>query len=213
VFSWPADDKLRISGLDNRVVAAYALTNRSHPLIVNYVNGTPVIALPSRRPDQYDTVIAVELDGPPRVAAPTVVQGSDAPFELDYISGVTAGKAMKRFNRDGKFHIAKWTGPEDSITWRVLISQTGKYNVRIRYSARQESHDEKYLITISSQTVTGAVVPTGEGYQYRTFDLGTVQLSKAGFATVQIKPAAEYNHNLMFFQTLELIPVGPRMIE
>jgi alpha-L-fucosidase len=213
VFSWPADGKLRISGLNNQVVAAYALTNRSRPLAVSGVNGTPVIALPPYAPDNRDTVIALELDGPPRVDATIITQGSDAPFELDYVSAITAGKAVKRFNRDGKFHIGKWTGPEDSVTWRVLISQNGEYNVRIRYSAREESQGAKYMIRVGNQTVAGTVVPTGEGYQYKTFDLGTVKLSKAGLSTVQIKPAAEYNHNLMFLQTLELTPVGPRMVE
>ncbi len=213
VWSWPADNKLRISGLNNQVLSAYALTNRSRPLTISRVNGTPVIALPPHPPDERDTVIALQLDGSPRVDAATVTQGSDAPFELDYVAGVTAGKAVKRFNRDGKFHIGKWTGPEDSITWRVLISQTGEYNVRIRYSARQESKDAKYVVKIGGQTVTGTVVPTGEGYQYKTFDLGKIKLSKAGFSTVQIKPTAERNHNLMFFQALELIPFGPTMVE
>ncbi len=213
VFSWPADGRLRISGLNNQVVAAYALTNRSRPLTISRANGTPVIALPPQPPDHRDAVIVLELDGPPRVDSTIVTQGSDAPFELDYVSGMTAGRAMKRFNRDGKFHIGKWTGPEDSITWRVLVSQVGEYNVRIRYSARQESRDAKYVITIGGQTVAGAVVPTGEGYQYKTFDLGKINLAKAGLSTVRIKPAAEYGHNLMFFQTLELTPIGPRMIE
>ena len=213
VFSWPADGKLRVSGLNNQVVAAYALTNRSHPLTVSHVNGTPVIVLPFQALDHRDTVIALELDGPPRGDAAIVTQGSDAPFELDYVPAMTAGKAAKRFNRDGKFHIGKWTGPEDSVRWRVLVSQIGEYNLRIRYSAREESRDAKYVIRIDNQILTGTVVPTGEGYQYKTFDLGTVKLPKAGLSTVQIKPAAEYNHNLMFLQTLELTPAGPRMIE
>jgi alpha-L-fucosidase len=213
VFSWPADGKLHVSGLNNQVLSAYPLTNRSRPLTISRGNNTPIVMLPPHPPDERDTVIVLQLEEPPRVDVTTLTQGSDAPFELDYIAGVTAGKAVKRFNRDGRFHIGKWTGPEDSVTWRVLISQTGEYNVRIRYSARRESRDTKYLVKIGGQTVTGTVVSTGEGYQYQTFDLGTVKLSKAGLATVQIKPAAEYDHNLMFFQALELIPLGPRMVE
>lgn len=213
VWSWPADNKLRVSGLHNQITSAYTLTNRSHPLAVSYANGTPVVDLPSHPPDDRDTVIALQLDRPPQVESSLLTQGSDQPFELDYASGVTAGKAVRRFNRDGKLHIGKWTGPQDSVTWRVLISQTGEYSVRLRYSARQESQGEKYMIAIGSQTVTGTVVPTGEGYQYKTFDLGTIKLSKAGPETVRMKPAAEYGRNLMFFQMLELIPVGPRAIE
>ncbi|MBV9937202.1 MAG: alpha-L-fucosidase, partial [Acidobacteriaceae bacterium] len=70
VWNWPADNKLRVSGLRNRTVSAYALTNRSRPLTVSYVSGTPVVDLPSHPPDERDTVIALELDRPPQVDSP-----------------------------------------------------------------------------------------------------------------------------------------------
>ena len=213
VFSWPGDGNLPVSGLQNEVVAAYALSAPASKLAVSRVNDTNVIALPARPPDDRDSVIVLELDGPPKVNPPTVTQGSDAPFALDYISAVTAGKAIKRFNREGKFHIAKWTNPQDTITWHLLVSQAGEYSVRVRYSARQESRDAKYVITAAGQSITGVVVPTGEGYEYRTFDLGTVRFSRAGAYSVQIGPAADYGHNLMFFQLLELAPAGLRMVE
>ena len=142
-----------------------------------------------------------------------VTQGSDAPFELDYLPAVTAGKAVKRFNRDGKFHVAKWTGPGDSVRWHLLISQAGEYRVHIRYAAPTESKGDQYLITIAGQTLKGSVVATGEGYRYRTFDLGKLRIRKPGPQILEVEPAAEYNHNLMFFQSLELAPVGPLMVE
>ncbi len=213
VFSWPADGNLRVPGLHNAVRSAYALIDPSRKLTVSRASGTDSVALPSRRLDENDTVIVLELDGPPLMDPPVITQGSDSPFELDYLQAITAGKAVKRFNRDGKFHIAKWTSPGDSITWHLLLSQAGDYRVRIRYSADKESQDSKYLVTVGQETVTAAVVSTGEGYQYRTFDLGTVRLSKMGACTVQIKPATGYSHNLMFFQLLELAPAGPLMID
>jgi hypothetical protein len=172
-----------------------------------------LIALPAKPLDDLDSVIVLQLAGPPRVDPPIITQGSDAPFELDYISAVTRGNATKRFNREGKFHIAKWTNPQDSITWHLLVSQAGEYHVSIRYSARQESKDAKFVIDAGGQSVSGTVVPTGEGYQYKTFDLGKIAFSKAGRYTVQIKPSTDYGHNLMYFQLLELAPAGPRMIE
>jgi alpha-L-fucosidase len=213
VFSWPADGNLRVTGLRNAVRSAYALVDPSRKLAFSRVNGSDVITLTSSQPDNNDTVIVLDLDGPPVVDPPVITQGSDSPFELDYLRALTAGKAVKRFNRDGKFHIAKWTGPEDTITWHLLLSQAGDYRVRIRYSARKESQDSKYLVTIGQQSIAAAVVSTGEGYKYLTFDLGTVRLSKVGEYAVQIKPAAGYDHNLMFFQLLELTPAGPTMID
>jgi alpha-L-fucosidase len=213
VFSWPADGKLRVPGLKNPAVEAYALAAPERKLAITRENGTDIITLPDRATDGNDTVFVLRLDGPPVVDPPTVTQGSDAPFELDYLPAVTAGKAVKRFNREGKFHIAKWTGPDDSIRWHLLVSQAGEYRVRLRYAAAAESRGNRYVIAIAGQTVSGSVTATGEAYQYRTFDLGTLRIRKAGPQVLEIKPAAEYGHNLMFFQSLELAPVGPLTIE
>ena len=217
VFSWPADGKLRVPGLTNQVRTAFPLLAPTQTLTVTRENGTGTISLPERPANDtagnIDTVIVLQLDGSPQVGPPTVTQGSDAPLKLDYISAVTTGSAMKRFNRDGSFHIAKWTGPADTISWHVLVSQTGEYQVRLRYSARKESKDRKYVVTVADQTVQGSVIPTGEGYRYSTVDLGTIKFSKVGPYTVQIKPSEASEHNLMFFQSLELAPVGFRMID
>ena len=209
VFTWPGDGVLRLPGLKNNLREAYALADPSGKLALHSADENAAITLPAKPFDEHDTVIVLRLEGTPRVEPPVVTQGSDSPFELDYQRGVTTGKAVKRFNRDGKFHIAKWTGPGDTITWNLLVSQAGKYQVRIRYSAREESSGARFVITVGGQTLTGTVVATGEGYQYRTFDLGAVKLTNAGSYTVEIKPIAESDRNLMFFQKLDLIPEGP----
>ncbi len=70
-------------------------------------------------PDIRDTVIALELDSLPssiRLSSRRIRYR----FNLDYLTAVTSGNAKKRFNRDGGFHIAKWTTPEDSATWYSL---------------------------------------------------------------------------------------------
>jgi alpha-L-fucosidase len=213
VFSWPGDGVLRMPGLKNELRSAYALADPSRKLTLQRIDGNVAVTLPAKPLDELDTVIVLQLDGPPRVDPPVITQDTESPFELDSQLAVTSGKAVKRFNRDGKFHIAKWMGPDDVITWHLLVSQAGQYQVRIRYSARQESSGAKYAVTVGGQTLTGAVVETGEGYQYKTFDLGAVKLAKAGSYIVQIKPAAESGHNLMFFQRLDLVPEGPLMVE
>ena len=142
----------------------------------------------------------------------TITQGSDAPFELDYQPAITSGKAIKRFNREGKFHIAKWTGPGDSIQWRLLVSQTGDYKVRIRYAADHSSQGDHYTITIGRHTINGTVVATGEAYHYQEFDLGNLNIAKAGRC-----PGAQAGvriwAQLDVFQALEIAPAGVVAVE
>lgn len=213
VFSWPADGKLRIPDLENAVLDAYPLVDPQHKLNVSKQDGTQVIALPPTASNAIDTVFVVRLDGTPRVMPTEITQGSDTPFLLDYIPAITSGKALKRFNRFGKFHIAKWTGPNDAVRWHLLVSQTGQYHVWITYSASTASSGNRFVISIGGQSVIGTVTPTGEAYHYKTFDLGDLDIRKAGSYVLEMKPAAEYGHNLMYFQNLELAPSVPLMVE
>ena len=110
-------------------------------------------------------------------------------------------------SRDGKFHIAKWSAPQDVVTWRLLVSQAGTYKVSIRYAARKEWAQGRFIIAAGGQSINSLVEPTGEWYQYKTFALGSIRLAKAGEYAVTIRPAASYDHNLMYFQSLFMEPV------
>jgi alpha-L-fucosidase len=207
VFHWPGDAVLHVSGFEGETATAYILTDPARKLPVARANGAIAISLPATAPDADDAVVVLELAGPLRVAPPIITQGSDEPFELDYRDAVTSGKAVKRFNREGQFHIAKWTGPNDSIAWHLLVSQSGRYKVSIRYAAQRAWADRKYVVSVAGRPLGGAVMETGEAYQYKSFDLGEVRIDKPGEYTVSIRSAAESNENLMYFQSLRLEPV------
>jgi alpha-L-fucosidase len=213
VLSWPADDKLPVPGLKNAIRSAHPLASPGTKLATRRENDTAVVTIAGCTRDQNDTVLVLQLDGPPKVDPITITQGSDAPFELDYLAAVTSGKAVKRFNREGKFHIAKWTGPADSIQWHLLVSQTGEYKVRIRYAADNASMGDHYAVAIGGQNINGTVVATGAAYHYQQFDLGTLNITKAGAYVLEVKPASEHGHNLMFFQSLEMAPAGPLAVD
>jgi alpha-L-fucosidase len=214
VFTWPADGVLRVSGLLNEVKAAYPLGSGNQKLKVARENGVPAITLPGGPHDENDTVVVAEIEGRPHVAPAVITQGSDTAFELDYMAALTTGKAARRFNRGGKFHIARWTSPDDSASWHLLISQTGTYDVRINYAARPSSAGAKYVVTVAGHSLTGEVKPTGEWYEYRTFDLGKIKVEEAGEYVVTVRPAAASDRNLMYFQSLILQPAGiPLMVE
>jgi alpha-L-fucosidase len=214
VFSRPADGVLRISGLNNEVRAAYPLGEHSRVLKTGRERGVATITLADVGYDPNDTVIVAEINGSLRVSPPVITQGSDTPIEMDCMTAVTSGKAARRFNREGKFHIARWTGPDDAATWRLLISQAGTYSVRIKYAARAASAGAKYVVAVGGQSRNGRVVPTGDWYEYKTFDLGTVKVDKAGEYVVTVRPAAASDHNLMYLQSVVLWPLGvPVMVE
>jgi hypothetical protein len=51
------------------------------------------------------------------------------------------------------------------------------------------------------------VQSTGEGYQYRAFEVGTIEFPKAQEYEVAIRPAAELGHDMMYLESIQLEPI------
>jgi len=213
MFTRPADNVLRLSGLRNQVRSAYPLAAPQPKLRISRPGSVTSISLPAEGGDAVDTVIVAEISGVLDTDPVILTQGSDTGFDLDYMSAVTSGRAAKRFNREGKFHIARWTRPEDGATWQLLVSQTGNYGVTIRYAARAESAGARYAVTLGSKTLEGVVHETGDWYAYKDFELRTVTIDKVGRYSVSIHPLSAGRH-LMYLQSIRMEPMGmPKAVE
>jgi len=206
VFQRPADGVLRVGGLRNEVRAAYLLQAPGRKLEVLRQDGVTGVRMPAQGWDAASTVVVLEVKGKPEAEPTLIVQGSDSPFRLDYLGCETAGRAMKRFNRDGRFHIGRWTSPEDRVSWNLLVSQPGRYRLRVRYAARAASAGRKYAVELGEQRLEYRVEATGGWYQYKGFELGAITLAKKGPVTVVIRPADAGPQNLMYFESLTLEP-------
>ena len=62
------------------------------------------------------------------------------------------------------------------------------------------------MVHIGEQRVEGMVEATGDWYQYKLFELGTVTLARSGSLQVVIQPAEAGKENLMYFESLILEP-------
>ena len=208
----PADGTLRVGGLKTAVKSAYLLAEPARRLEVSRKDDVTSVVVGQRNWDEFDTVVVLELAGAPETDPPLVTQGSDTPFKLDYRRANTTGRAVKRFNREGGFHISKWTGPGDTCEWRLLVSQPGFYRVLIAYAAPPESSRRAYTVRIGEQILEAEVVSTGEGYRYQETELGTVELKRAGLLTVRVAPR-DAGENLMYLQRITLKQVGAVAID
>lgn len=70
VFAWPPDGTLRVPAI-NRVTRAYLLADPARAPLTTGVTARGIeIRLPAAAPDPIDSVVAVEIEGPPKVIAP-----------------------------------------------------------------------------------------------------------------------------------------------
>ena len=206
VFDWPANHRLTLRGLHTAALSASLLTDSANPLPLRQENGTLEITVPDKPTDPVNTVVAVHLEGTPRVDPPIVSQATDGTITLDYIRAITGGRTVKRFNRKGKFHISKWTTPEDTIVWHVNVTKPGRFDVKITYAATAEWSGQPYVVEVGQTKLQAEVQPTGMPYEYKTISLGTIRISQPGGHRLLMRPAKQLDNDLMYFRTLELTP-------
>jgi alpha-L-fucosidase len=200
VLDQPADRQLRLPGLKTAVRKAYPLGSPGQTLPIRKDDSVLTVELPK----QPVPVIALELAAKLEVEPPVVRQKDGQPIRLDYMSAVTSGNAVTRYNRSGQFHISKWTQPEDRVRWVVGFSAPGSYRVEITYAAQPDWGGPRFRISMGGQSIVKEVQPTGGWYEYRTFDIGRLQVVKPGNYVVEVRPDAAVGHYLMYLQSLGL---------
>jgi alpha-L-fucosidase len=216
VFDWPQDGELSLVRLKNDVKRAYLFADSSRAVDFSRGEGKLSVWLPGAPVDEEDTVVVLEIAGRPEVDPPVVVQEGNSSIKLDYVTAVTAGKAIKRHTTGGGYHISNWEDPQDSVTWGMKVDQPGRYQVWITYSALRQWEGPKYRVSVGSASLEETVHETPyfaiEGpppapprsYHYQTFNIGIVDLPQAGDCKLTIRPVSSVGHNLMYFKSIEL---------
>jgi len=212
VFDWPADGILKLEGLNNRIRKASLLTDRAGTLKVNRdESGRWLISLPESQPDPIDSVVVLQIAGAPDIDPLVVQQKTGEPVVLDYLTASTQGKAVKRFNRkgeEGQFHISKMEGPEDVIEWHVNIVDPGMYDVSITYAAIPGWENGRYKVSAGKEQITGMVRSRPGWYEYKTEKIVRMRISKSGEILFRLSPEQPLDHYLMYFRSLEFVPIG-----
>jgi alpha-L-fucosidase len=207
VRNWPKDGILEIPGLQNSVTSAYLLLDKSIKLPVTQVEKLTRILLPSKPTDDPITVLALEIDGSPRVDPPIVFQNDTGSIELNYLKVITHGNTMTRYNRKGGFHISKWTRPEDSAEWFIHVDKPGTFMINITYAANKEWDGKPFEIIVDTTSFVTSVIYTGDWFEYHKFPVGYTEIKNAGNYTVILRPEKSNDSYLMYLQSITLNPV------
>jgi alpha-L-fucosidase len=208
VLDWPQEGRIAVPGLRNTVRSAYPLADPAHRLTVGRREREVLVDLPPAPLDELGTVIVLHLEGTPQVDPPRVHPQADGTLRLDYVHAVTAGRAVKRYNRRGGFHISKWTAPEDAVTWHLELESPGTFEVNIVYSAREAWAGRKYAVSAADEVLAGHVEASEGWHIYQTTCLGTLSFAQPGHHTLCIAPRVAGEEDLMYLRALELRPVS-----
>jgi alpha-L-fucosidase len=205
VFDWPQDQKLRVPGLKNTVTRAAFLGDGGDSLTFERDGNDLLVSVPKKRPNRNDTVIVLEIDGPPNVdnsgalipaPAPgaTVLQAKDAKL--------TDGVELEHV--EGHEYLGKWHGQTGAASWPLDIDP-GSYRVEFVMGCQPGNEGNTYTLTCGPASFRGTVPATTAWRDFTLLYAGTVKIS--GPATLSIAPGPNLKGPLINIQAVRLTPL------
>ena len=209
IFEWPANGKLEIAGLTNKVEKAYLLADKKAGLAVSQESEENiVITLPEKALDPIDTVVVLEIKGEPDVAPQGMLkQSKDGSVILKASDATVHGSTARYESGGGKDNIGYWTNPQDYVTWEFKVNKPGSFTVEMTFACSPGNGGSEYSVSVAEQELNGTIRETGSWTDFVSEKLGTVKISKAGVYTLTVKPKTMPRGAVMNLKSITLVPI------
>lgn len=206
IFDWPFDSVLRIPALDNEVAGVSQLSiPGAGPLSYERdENGRILVQMPVGEPNDYATVVALDIKGETRVS------GSHQIADILTLYGdaavISGGSNTLHYNTR-EDSISNWSDPKDRVTWQVDVPKAGRYYLNVAYGCQPGHEGGEYAIEINGQTVTAKAEATASWRDRRPFRAGVADITEAGPVQVVLRTVKQENGPVFDFQRISLVPV------
>ena len=203
VWNWPADGRLVVPGLKNKVKSARLLAT-GEKLKTSATDEGVVIQVPATAPDAISSTIVVKISGRPEVDETVLKQAADGSIALPAVNADLFG-GVQYESGSGKDDVGYWTDASDYVSWTFKVNQPGKYAVTAVTAAQGTGN---YQVSIGDQKISGTAPNTGDYTAFQSTQLaGALELSAPGIVTLTVKPVAE-NWSPMNLKSIALTPVA-----
>ncbi len=209
LYDWPEQDRLSVPNLECKVVRAWMLADpKRTPLKVNHASPRGItVELTGCHPQPHATVLALELDGKPKVDD-RVYPKADGSIELHAGTARLHGKAL-RFEKphvEGG-NIGYWSNPKEWVSWDLVTTRPGTYQVSLRYACPPGREGSPFVIAAGDRTLRGRIAePTGSWDAYKTISVGELRLDQPGSYVLSVKPERKVREAVMNLKWIRLAP-------
>jgi hypothetical protein len=116
--------------------------------------------------------------------AEAVGQAADGSFQLQAPDAKIVGKTALAEDEN----VGYWTNPKDYVEWKLQVRTPGKFQVAVDYACIPQSAGSDYEVVVGGERLPAKVAATGSWRDFRTVSIGSIQIDRAGVATLQVKP-------------------------
>ena len=141
VFTWPKQGYIQLPNLENNILDAWLVGGSQKRLPIAKRDGEWYLKLPAKPTDAAASVIAVQLDGPPRTTPVVIRPGRRGQVELPALYGDPIGPHGQRIRyeeRNGDIVVANWYRAPDCIEWEFELPAAGIYRVDMNAIVEQK---------------------------------------------------------------------------
>ena len=212
VYNWPINNKLYLTGITNKPIKAYVLTDKSQKSLTFAHSGAfTSIELPALQPDNYISVLVVEYDKKPEIIEDLVAKTNDGGFSL---------KPQNNSSSDTDFEIQqkeyRGTVPEHVIIkeelqlqWKIYVATPGAKTVEVSYSFQEENNGDSNIVVKSAKTtLVHKTQPTGKTIgepnkdwvidNFKSHEIGRIDFPEPGFYTIDVNIEGARNEPVKF---------------
>ncbi len=184
VFNWPDDGKLLVPGLKSTVESASLLATGAK-LTTKADDAGVTVNVPANAPDKISSTVVLKVKGDLNIEPILLTQAANGLLKLPAAEAILHGSNLKYESGGGKDNIGFWTDPNEWVEWQFKVTKPGKFNVAADIAAMGAG---KFELTLANQKLSGTAPVTGDYAQFKTVELGTVELPSAGKASLAVKP-------------------------
>lgn len=211
-LGWPEDGKLLVkslastgSGKINRVT----LLGSKGKVSWNRTSEGLVVTLPPGKVSPYTCALRIEgtdLKPAPLVEETAVIE-QDAKGELTLSADAAEvhGEKLNTEERGDQMNLAFWDNPSEFASWTVRVAKPGKFSMSS--SIATVNNGTELSVEAGANRVTKRIDATGDWGDFKTFELGTIEL-KQGEQVIDVRPKDAQSWKALNLRYLKLKPVG-----
>ena len=185
----PGDGELTVPGLRNQCASAVLLGDpRRLPLRTETAENGLVLTLPKTPPDAISSTIVVRILGVPDIQATAILQKRDGSITLPASQARLHGSSFQYESGGLLDNIGYWTTPEDWVDLEFKVTEPGRFVLSAVIAAPASGSFE---ISVAGQTLRCAAPNTGNYVEFKSVELGRVEIPAAGKAMLAVRPIKE----------------------
>ncbi len=168
-----------------------------------------VLTIPApEKPDPVDTVVAVSFTEPVPLdlasTSITVRQADDGSVALKASDATPQGNQLQ-YESD-KDCLGFWSDQNDWASWNFSVTKPGTFDVEIALACEKDVGGSEYVVAVADQQLKGKVGDTGSWTAFKTENLGTLSIDKAGKYTLSVKAVSKPGMAVMNLRSIVLKP-------